>query len=329
MKRRNLRFLSLILVILLSLSVLAGCTTGTDQDTKEPEDPIVEEAGNEVEESAFPLEIEDKFGNQAEFEQAPEKIVSLAPSHTEILLALGLGDKVVGIDSNSNYPEEATEKEVVGDYYGTDLEKIIEMEADLVLAYGAGNEEDNARLKEAGIPVLGYMPETIEEVFETIIEIGKITDSLDKANTLVDEMKAKRDEIVDKVKDADKVRVFYEIWHEPLQAAGPGSFMDELINLAGGENIAHDSQAAYAEYDLEQLIERDPEVYLTAEMTEPIEGEEKITAETIAARPGYEDITAIKDGRIYLLDGDIVSRPGPRIIDALELVAKALHEDLF
>lgn len=135
--------------------------------------------------------------------------------------------------------------------------------------------------------------------------------------------------IIAKVEDAEKVKVFYEIWHDPLQAAGPGSFMDELIVLAGGENIAHDAVAAYAEYDLEQLIERDPQVYLTSEMAEPIEGMEEINAESISQRPGYENISAIKEGRVFLLDGDMLSRPGPRIVDALELVAKAIHPDLF
>lgn len=329
MRIKNIKFLSLILAITLVMAALVGCTPKEETKGPDLEDPVVNGDNGGSQEIEYPLEVEDQFGNKVTLEKAPEKIVSLIPSHTETLYVLGVGDKIVGIDPFSNYPEEAAEKEVVGDYYGTDLERIIELGTDLVLVYGPGDEDENARLREAGINVLGYLPETIEEVFNTIEEIGKITNKVKEASELVGKMKDKKHEIVEKAKDGESVRVFYELWHEPLSAAGPGSFMDELINLAGGENIAHDAEASYAEYDLEQLIERDPEIYITSEMSEPAEGIPEISAETISERPGYGEITAIKEGRIYLLDGDLLSRPGPRIIDALELIAKTLHPELF
>ncbi len=295
MKRILKRTLYILIIISIFVTSM-GCTTNRDI-----ENPNVESSISKI----------------------PERIISLAPSNTEILFALGLGDKIVGVTSFCDYPEEALEKEKVGDYSSINLERIIELEPDLVVNYGGGDKEANHRLKEAGIQVIGYLPESIDEIIEAIESIGKITGTQDRAEEVIAEILQKRDEIVEKVKDTEKKRVFYEIWHEPLQGAGSGSFMDSLIQLANGDNIAKDAKGEYPLYDIEQLIERDPEVYLTsADMPEK-------TIESIKARPGYSEITAIKEEQIYILDANVTSRPGPRIMEALELVAKAIHPEVF
>ena len=321
---KKIKNITLYLLLLLLVVSLIGCG---------PKDKV--EEGLQVEDieevvSDYPMEIEDGFGNKETIEEEPMKIVSLAPHNTEILFALGLGDKVIGVTSYCDYPEEATTKEIIGGFKEFNLEKIVELEPDLVLAYGPGDEEENKVLRQAGIKVLGFMPETIEEVIADMKTIGKITGSLDEAEKITGDMIAKRDEILDKVKGQDKVRVFYEIWHDPLQAAGTGSFMDELLSMIGVDNIAVDEDElefqAYPIFDLEQLIERDPQVYLTsADLPEK-------TIDSIKQRPGYDEITAIKNDRVYLFEGNeanIVSRPGPRIVEALELVAKTIHPELF
>lgn len=318
-KIKNISLLLLLMVLVLSL-VACGPKEKVDEELQVEDIQDVEEVVSD-----YPMEIEDNFGNKETIEEEPMKIVSLAPSNTEILFALGLGDKVVGVTSNCDYPEEAATKEIVGDYTAN-LEKIIELEPDLVLAYGSGDEEENKILIEAGIKVLGFMPETIDEVIADMKTIGKITGSSEEAGKITEAMLDKKDGIIEKLKGQEKLTVFYEIWHEPLMAAGKGSFMDELITLGGGENIAEDADGAYPEYDLEQLVERNPEVYLTsADMPEK-------TVDSIKQRPGYGEITAIKNGRVHLFEGNeanIVSRPGPRIVEALELVAKTLYPELF
>lgn len=309
-----------LLVITLILATFTGCTSkskneeGTDSESKTEEN---------VSEAKYPMEVVDQFGNKITLEKQPEKIISLAPSHTEILFSLGLGDKIVGVTSYCDYPEEAKSKEKIGDFSGINIEKVIELNPDLVVQYGQGDEEVVGKIKEAGIPVVSYEPESVEEVINAIKEIGNITGAVEEAEKVTKAMEEKKNEIADKIKDAEKVKVFYEVWHDPLMAAGPGSFMDQLINLAGGENIAKDAQGEYPQFDVEQLIERNPDVYLTAQ-----DLEEK-TVDSIKARPGYDNINAVKNDRIYLLDPNISSRPGPRIVDAFELVAKALHPDLF
>ena len=319
---KNFKKISLLLLVMVLAMSLIGCI-----QKKEVNEVLEVEDVKDLEQvvSEYPMEIEDEFGNKETIEEEPMKIVSLAPHNTEILFALGLGDKVVGVTSNCDYPEEASTKEIVGDYT-PNLEKIIELEPDLVLVYGPGNEEENKVLREAGIKVLGFMPETIDQVIADIKTVGKVTGSGSEAEEVTRAMESKRDEIVAKVKGQEKVMVFYEIWHEPLMAAGKGSFMDELITLSGGQNIAEDAEGAYPEYDLEQLIERNPEVYLTsADMPEK-------TIEAIKDRPGYEEIEAIKNDRVYIFEDDeanIVSRPGPRIVEALEIIAKSIYPKAF
>ncbi|NLV75909.1 MAG: cobalamin-binding protein [Tissierellia bacterium] len=316
-RKNKIAIMFTILVLIMALSV--GCTSN-NQDAQKPEEKNNEEVESVVE---YPLEIEDQFGNKVVFEKAPERIVSLAPSHTEILFSLGLGDNVVVVTSFCDYPEEASTKEQVGSFQEINLERIIELEADMVFQYGPGDEDINNSLEEAGIKVISYEPETIDEVIDLIKTIGKITGKTSEAEEITKDMIDRRDAVVEKTKDADKVKVFYEIWHDPLTAAGPGSFMDELITLAGGDNIAKDADSPYPQFDVEKLIERDPEVYLAADDMEERD------PEAIKQRPGYENISAIKNDKIYLLEPNIVSRPGPRIVEALELVAKAIHPELF
>lgn len=318
-KLKSKKVLLLLLALVLTLTVFTGCG---NKNAKVKLDDNVEKV-EEYKDSIYPMDVEDQFGNTLTFEKKPESIVSLAPSHTEILFSLGLGDKIVGVTDFCDYPEEALDKEKIGSYTEINIEKIIELNPDLVVQYGPGDEDITASIRDAGINILCYEPESIDDVIDVIEKLGKVTDTVEQAESIVNEMNDKKEEIVNKVKDSEKVKVFYEIWHEPLMAAGPGSFMDELINLAGGENIAADAEGEYPQFDIEQLIERDPQVYLAAQ-----DSEEK-TVESIKARPGFENISAVKNDNVYLLEPNIVSRPGPRIIEALEIVAKAIHPDLF
>lgn len=313
MNMLKFRKLALIMAIVVLGVAVVGCTTDT---AEKPVEPVV------VTQDEL-YKIVDDFGREVVLDKAPERIISLAPSNTEILFALGLGDKVIGVTSYDDYPAEALEVEKIGDFNGINLEKIIELEPDLVINYGEGNEEENARLEEAGINFVGFEPESIDAVLDTITRIGQLTGALDEAKALTEDMNVKKDEILNKIKGTESKKVFYEIWHDPLMAAGLGSFIDELMTLVGGDNVAKDADGEYPQFDLEQLVERNPQVYLTsADMPEK-------TPEAIAKRPGFENIDAIIEGNVFVLDGNIVSRPGPRIIEALELIAKAIHPEKF
>lgn len=317
MKFKNLKRFSFILTLVLILGVVSACSPKeTDKEDTGENNPIVETEG-------FPKTIKDGFNNEVTIENEPKKIVSLAPNNTEILFALGLDEQIVGVSSADDYPTQALEKEKVGGFEGNNLEKIIELETDLVLSYGEMKTEDLDRLKESGIAVLAYMPESIDEVIETIKAIGSATGRDNKAKEITDTMIEEKDEIVEKIKDLERRTVFYEIGSDPLYTVGAGSFINEIITIAGGENIALDAEGAYPQYDLEALFENNPMVYIATD------GDPNLTKEAIIKRPGYESLDAVKEDHVYIVDANLSSRPGPRIIEGLKMIAKAIHPDEF
>jgi iron complex transport system substrate-binding protein len=322
MKRK---ILSLIVVLVL-IFTFVGCGNQEEvqeenQENQEELEENEEEQGEEENESQYPVNITDGYGREIEIEKPAEKIISLAPSMTETIFALGAGDRLVGVTTYCNYPEEAKEIDQVGDFEGPNLESVIEKNPDVVVALAMGDDE-KSKLEDAGITVFLQDPQNLDEVFDNIKKIGTILGLQEEAESLTSNMNAKKDSIVETVSNYDSKKVFYEVWSEPLMTAGPGSILDEMINLSNGENIAYDAESLYPEYSLELLIERNPEVYLTAD-----DGFK--TVEDIKNREGYENITAIKENNIYMLHPDIVSRTGPRIIEGLEMIAQAIHPEAF
>jgi len=313
------------MVIVMMIFVL-GCSSEEAEELNNEnsnENPVedVEEELNEENDSDFPVKIVDGYGVEFTVEKKPEKVVSMAPSFTETLFAIGAGDKVVGVTQFCNYPEEAKEIEKIGDSEGPNLEKIIGLNPDLVLALYM-SEEEREKLEDAGINVLLYDPQNLESVFNSIESIGISMGLKEETEELLNHMKSKKERIVEKVNQAESKKVFYEVWHEPLMTAGPGSFINELITLANGENIAYDAKSIYPEYSLELLLERNPEVYLTSD-----DGFK--TIDDIINRNGYNNIKAVQENNIYLLHPDITTRTGPRIIDGFEMIAQAIHHEVF
>lgn len=317
---KNLRkaYLLLIIILVTSLLVLPGCT---------PKNSIPPQDNSRIESQTqnYPIEIIEGTGNTIIIDRKPEKIISLAPSHTEILYALGLGEKVVGVTQYSDYPEEVKDKPKVGDSFNIDMEKIIELAPDMVIQYWGMDDGLKNQLNNAGITLLTFSPESIDETLKTIQQIGRATDTSDKAEELINGIEEKKNEITEKVKNAPIKKVFYEIeYSSALWTAGEGSFIDEIITLGGGQNIAKDADGAYAQYSVEALIEKDPEIYVTNTFNMELQ-----SYTDIKDRPGFENISAIKSGKIEILDGNILSRPSHRVINALELMAKAIHPELF
>jgi len=319
MRRKILIFL---LISMLILSVI-GCGNQTEDELENEEaeetPEAVEESGDN--DSDYPITIVDGYGNEIEFDKPVEKIISIAPSFTETIFALGAGERLVGVTSYCNYPEEAKEIDIIGDFEGPNLERVIEKNPDVVVSLSMA-EDQKSKLEDAGIKVFLQDSQNLDEVFESIKSLGIILGLQEEALTLTDNMASKKESIEKKVANFESKKVFYEVWSEPLMTAGPGSITNELIVLSNGDNIAYDSQSLYPEYSLELLVDRNPEVYLTAD-----DGFK--TVEDIKNRSGYENIRAIKNNKIYMLHPDIVSRTGPRIIDGLEMIAQAIHPEAF
>jgi iron complex transport system substrate-binding protein len=263
----------------------------------------------------------DAAGRQVVLESPPQRIVSLAPSITEMLYALELGDRVFGVTDYCNYPEQAKSKEKVGGFADIVVEKVLALQPDLVLAANLHISKTVPALEKLDLKVFIIDPQTIDQILEVMKKLGKITGTAAKAKSLNAEFQSKLASVEKAAADLAKVKVFWELSND-LWTAGPGSFVDDLIQKAGGINTAANTDSAWVQLSNETIIEQDPGVIILAD--HPF-GESK---ETVAQRVGWDIISAVKKGRIIEItpeQTDIISRPGPRFIQALDLVYQALH----
>jgi iron complex transport system substrate-binding protein len=269
---------------------------------------------------AFPITITDDAGRQVTIAKQPQRIVSLAASNTEIVYALGLGDKVVGVDKFSNYPPEAQKKPVVGSYSKPDLEQIVAAEPDLILATGIHVKSAVPEMEKHNLPVVVVTPKDVATVLSKIELVGKITGRQKEAEALTGEMRAKIDALQTRAKGAQPVRVFFELSPE-LHSAGAGTFVNDMITMLGGVNIAAGAGQEWPQMNQESIFVADPEVILLAD--HGTAGGQSF--ETVAARPGWHQLDAVKNKRVHEVDPDLTNRPGPRLVEGLEAIIKALH----
>jgi len=272
----------------------------------------------------FPVTVRDDVGRRVTISKEPRRIISTAPDVTEILFALGLGDRVVGVTTWCNYPEEAKTKEKIGDFANPNLEKVISLKPDVVISTGGVQRQFIEKLEQLGIPVYVSYPHNLDEVISSIYRIGRITGAEENAKKLVFDLKLRMAKVTSKVSKVKvKPKVFFELWNEPLMSAGPGSFIDDIIRKAGGINIAGSAKSAYPIFSLEQLVKEDPDMIIGAESSmgaNPLE---------ISKRPGWDTLKAVKNQKVFKINDDIVFRAGPRLVLALEIIARYLHPELF
>ncbi len=330
------KFLALLLTMLVALTISA-CGTGNDGAEK---DSSAQKASSEVESNGspetetsekatvYPLTVKDATGLELTFEKAPERIVSTSPSETEILFALGLGDKVFGVSDFDDYPKEAQTKPKVGGVTKPNEEAIIAANPDLVIGGISMKDDIVEKFRGLDLPLYKTEPKKMEDILSNIIQIGVITDTQQKAEELVAKMKDDISTVTEAaaaLKEEDKKKVYIEF--SPGWTVGKGEFMDELITMAGGINVAADMEGWNA-INEEKIIQDNPDVILyTAGTVDDKSG--KPLEELIKSRNGWEKITAIQDSNLTGIEGNIMSRPGPRITDALKQMAEAIYPDLF
>jgi iron complex transport system substrate-binding protein len=323
MKRLSL---SLILTMLVTAVLLAACAPAA---TPTPVPPTATPVPPTPTPIAFPVTLTDDLGRKVALSAVPRRIVSLAPSNTEILFAVGAGDQVVGVTKFCNYPPEAQTREQVGGFVAKTIsvEKIVALKPDLVLSAGKIQQPVIEALERAGIPVFDLSPKTFDGVYANIETVGRLTGHGAEAARVVAQMKERVAAVTAKAKtvpEANRPKVFYEVWHEPLMTAGPSTLIGQMITLAGGVNLFADVTEDWPQVSTEEVMKRDPDVILA-----PDSHGQELTPEKIQARPGWGNIKAVRQGRIVLVNGDIVSRPGPRLANALEATARGLYPDLF
>ncbi|ALS78687.1 ABC transporter substrate-binding protein [Planococcus kocurii] len=313
MKISSFKYVAIGAVVL----TLGACQSETTEKTDA-------EPTNKGEEQAN-YTVTDDLDNELTFEKVPETVVSLIPSNTEILYGIGAGEKVIGATDYDNYPAEAAEVERVSDSVVFNAERIIEMDPDVVIGYSTGAPTGYEELEAAGIQVFVIeSAQSFEDVYGDIEQISTVMGLEDKGDTLNSSIQQQIEEVQEKIEGVEaKKQVFFEISPSPeIYTAGQKTFQQEILNHANVENIFGDLEG-WPKISEEEVITRNPEIITTTvSYTEDPIGE-------IKAREGWSDIEAIQNDQVFFLDSDITSRPGPRIGDAVELVAKTIYPDLF
>jgi len=269
----------------------------------------------------YPLTIKDSNGEDVTIDKEPSKVVSLGPNITETIFAVGAESKLVGRTDFCDYPEEAKKVQAVGKLTDPSIEKIAELKPDLVFASTHVKPEAEKKLKELGIKVVYlYSEESFEGVYKTIGDVGKILNSQQGSDKVVADMKAKVAMVQDKVKGLNKPTLYYVVGYGKSQfTAGKDTFIGKIIEMAGAKNTADD--ATGWSYSLEKLIEKNPDILVCSMYFDSKKG--------IQAAEGYKDLKAVKGGKLYEIDNNMLDRQGPRLADGLYELAKIVHPEAF
>lgn len=299
------RWAALALALAVTVSGCRGPDTQREATPGDQRDP------------AFPVTLNDDEGAEVMLEDPPERIVTFAPSHTEILFALGLGERVVGVSGEfDDFPPAATDIEHVGGAGGVEpnIETVVSLEPDVVLTGFIGGEWKD-RLRELGIPVFTTLATDLDDALADIEMIGTLIGAPGPAESLVANLEGRARVVQDRVSDQRSVTCFLEL--SDLFTVGPGALEYDLLERAGCDPVTSEAGEPYPQWSLERLLQDDPEVYLASEFGQALR--------RVVDRPGIRELTAVEKDRVYLVDGDLISRPGPRLVEGLEALADVLH----
>lgn len=273
--------------------------------------------------SAVPLQarwVEDQTGRRVDIPEHPQRLISLAPSITETLFALGLGESVVGDTDYCEYPPEAKLKPHVGAILNPNLEKIVALKPDLVLGSPEANRRETAdRLAQLGIPVYGVTAHSVDDMLHSIENLGRVLGHEADSKNLAANLRQRIDAVEKRVAPLRRPKVLFVVWYRPLTTAGPNTFISDVIQRAGGASITENLLGEWPHLSLEEALRRDPDVILfpRAESFSP-------QLDEFQQLPGWRDLRAVKNRQMFFIS-DAIIRPSPRLVDALEEVARALH----
>jgi len=254
----------------------------------------------------------------------PRRVISLAPSITEIVYALEQGRRLKGVTRYSDYPPKAIKLPRIGSYVRLDIERIVALNPDLCIAIKDGNPKAVIdRLTSLKIPVYVVNPHNLDTLVETILEIGAMLNAGDRADALTTRMRSRIQRVKSRVAQvAHRPRVFFQIGISPIVSAGTETFIHELIELAGGQNLA-EGRIAYPRFSREQVLALEPEVFIITSMAR-----QAVFEEVKAEWRRWPNIPAVRDERIFLVDSNLFDRPSPRLVDGLELLTRMIHPEL-
>ena len=322
-------FRKILVLALLFALFITGCGPARSATPTEVPAPVSTEIpATEAPSSSAEIQLTDGLGRSVVLKEAAQRIISLAPSNTEILFAIGAGSQMVGRDSLSDYPAESANVTDIGSAYeALNTEMIISLKPDLIIAAEINTPEQVKELEDLGLTVY-YLnnPHTLEELYDNLQIVAQLTGREAETTALIDSLKARVAAVDEKIAPlSSRISIFYEIdGTDPAKpyTAGKDTFITLLIERAGGYNIAADIEG-YPQLSLEQVVAADPAFILLGDAAYGV------TPESIATRPGWENLSAVKNGQVFPFDDNLLSRPGPRLVDGLEALAKLLRPELF
>ncbi len=313
--RSWIRWVTPALLALALLAVACGSGTGSGTPTSSARSA---QASPSV--AGYPVTLVDDDGVEVTIDAEPRRIVTFAPSMTEIVFALGLGDRLVGVSGPfDDHPPEAASIEQVGGAgeFGVDpnVERVVALEPDLFLTI-SGGDAWKAELRDLGVPIVTLNATDLEDLLADIRTVGRLTGTSDAAETLASDMATRADRVAAQV--TERVSCFFEVYYPPLTTVGPNTFVYDLLERAGCDPVTADAAGDYPEWSVDDLVADGPQVYVATP-------ESAKSPRAIAARPGFEGIPAVASGDVALVDGDLVTRPGPRVVEGLEALAAAMR----
>ncbi|WP_125153145.1 ABC transporter substrate-binding protein [Clostridium rectalis] len=308
------KILSLILTLLFVFS-LAACTTNKNTENKNTNE-------NTISETKYPLTIKDSYNREIKLDKEPERIISLAPNITETIYAIGKDNKLVGRTDFCDYPQKVKEVTSIGGLQDPNIEKIVELKPDIVIASTHFKRDVLKKLEDLGIKVaVLYGAEDFEGAYNTIKSVGKLLNSNKKATETIKNMKNKVDGVIKKVAGKPTPSVYYVVSFGKTGDFTPGkdTFIDKSITMAGGNNSASD--AVEWKYSLEKLLEKNPDIVICSKYFN--------TKDSFKSTNGYKDLSAVKNNKLFEIDNNMLDRQGPRLADGLEALAKIIHPEAF
>ncbi len=325
-------FLTLLITVGLIFSSVISCAPAPPEIKPPPPPPIEKPKPPEPEKPLpppmFPVTVTDDLGKKITLEKPPQRIVSLSPSNTEILFALGLGNKIVGVTSFCNYPDEARTKPRIGGFHPPDIERVVAQKPDLILAAKIHEKTVVPPLERLGLTVLTMSPKTLEGILKNITLIGDVTGKSQEAAALVAKLNERIKVVTtktEKLTSEQYLRVLYVIWHDPIWTMGRDNFQNDLIQKAGGRNIFAPDFPEWRIVSLEEILTRNPQIIIVSGMG----ATRGLIFSSIKNEPRLAATEALTKGKIYEIEGDLIERPGPRIVEALEQLAGFIHPEIF
>lgn len=274
--------------------------------------------------AAYPITVTDSLGRKVEIKKQPKELGSMAPSITETIFAVGAGNRVAGVTTVDDYPKEVKNIEKIGDFGKTNAEKVASLGIEvLLLSFDSTTKEQATDLeKKTGAKVVVINPTSVDGAIQSIGLVGKVVGEPEKAQVVEERLQSELKQVTSAVEGEPKPTVFYELSYDPLFTVGPGSFVADAIRLAGGKNTAADAGQAYPQYPVEKLLKADPQYYLAGRSS-------GVTVKDIVSRKPYSSLQAVKKDRVFVINDDLVNRPGPRIVEGVREIAEILHPDAF